>query len=417
MNSSKIDVLVLGGGVIGIATALELQKAGRQVLVIDRGPIGHGCSYGNAGWITPCFAMPLPQPGLFWKSLGWLLNPESPLYIKPQPSWLLARWMTQFLLSMNERKLRRSVSVLTEISKYSLGFYRDLAARAPETFGFSQQGLLMVSAEEAGIRAAEAEMRLMLERGIPGERLGRDELLAKEPSLKPVIRGGVYFPSEAHSEPLATVQVLAREFTEAGGRLLPGAEVFDFEIEGNRIAKVLTTRGTFEPDLMVMTLGSWSEPVAKRLRLSVPILGGKGYSLIVDSFRVKPRHPIMIVERKIAVTPRADSVRVAGTLELVKRDEGITTRRVQAILKGADLYLQTEGEPRVREIWRGLRPCTPDGVPMIGFSGKYKNLFYNVGHQMLGLQSAPGSARLAGDLIFGRAPLTEPGPFNPGRFE
>ena len=417
MNAKKIDVLVLGGGIIGTSLALELQKSGRQVLLVDRGQAGYGCSFGNAGWITPCFAMPLPQPGLFWKSIGWLLNPDSPLYIKPQPSWLLARWMTSFLFAMNEKRLIESVNVLTDISKYSLKFYKELADRAPQTFGFEQKGLLMVSALENGLKAAEYEMQLMNERGIPGEKLSAEEVLKKEPALKPIVKGGVYFPSEAHSEPLATVQALAKEFQAAGGLIQPQTEVYDFEFEGNRISKVFTTRGVFAADLVVMALGTWSRVLARRLEVSVPILGGKGYSLIVDSFQTKPLHPIMIVERKIAVTPRADSVRLAGTLELVDQDDSITSRRVDNILNGSKEYMHVGEQSSVREIWRGLRPCTPDGVPMIGFSKKWQNLFYSAGHQMLGLQSAPGSAKLAADLIQKRTPLTAPKPFRPERYE
>lgn len=419
MEAAKVDVLVLGAGIIGLSLAHELQRSGREVLVIDRGEPGFGCSYGNAGWITPCFAMPLPQPGMFWKSIGWLLNPDSPLYIKPQPSWLLARWMMNFLLAMNERRLRESVAVLSEISKYSLRFYKELSERSPQGFGFDQKGLLMVSGTEAGLRAAESEMNLMAERGIPGERLSAEQVLAMEPSLRPVIQGGVYFPSEAHAEPLETVRALAREFEAAGGRIQTRTEVYDFVFEGGRISEVLTTRGRFKPDLVVMAMGTWSRDIARRLEVSVPILGGKGYSLIVESIEEsrKPLHPMMIVERKIAVTPRADSVRIAGTLELVDQDFGVTPRRVQAILKGSQQFMYVDESPRIREVWRGLRPCTPDGVPMVGFSKKWSNLFYSAGHQMLGLQSAPGSARLAADLIGGRSPLTDPRPFRPERFE
>ncbi len=417
MKDTKVDVLVIGAGIIGISLAHELQRSGRQVTLIDRGEPGMGCSYGNAGWITPCFAMPLPQPGMFWKSIGWLLNPDSPLYIKPQPSWLLARWMMSFLFAMNQRRLTESVAVLTDISKYSLKFYKELADRAPQTFGFDQKGLLLVSATETGIRAAELEMKLMNDRGIPGEVMNGEQVRAKEPALKSLIKGGVYFPTEAHAEPLETVKALVKEFEAAGGKVQSRTEVFDFEFQNGKIDTVVTTRGRFKPDLVVMAMGSWSRNMARRLEVNVPLLGGKGYSLITNSFEQKPQHPIMIVERKIAVTPRADSVRLAGTMEIVDRDEGITPRRVRAILNGSKEYMHMQAEPEIREVWRGLRPCTPDGVPMVGFSKKWPNLFYSLGHQMLGLQSAPGSARLAADLIAGRSPITDARPFRPERFE
>jgi len=413
----KVDVLVLGGGIIGSSVARELQTDGRKVVMIDRGQPGFGCSYGNAGWITPCFAMPLPQPGMFWKSIGWLLNPDSPLYIKPEPSWLLMRWMLGFLKAMNERQMRDAIAVLTDISKYSLQSYGELARRHPGIFGFDQKGLMMVSRGAEGLQAAVDEMNLMAERGIAGRELSGEEIMAMEPSLKPGLKGGVYFPSEAHAEPLLTVQTMVKDFLALGGQLLPQTEVFDFTFSGGRIEEVITTRGTFRPELVILALGTWSRVLAERLRVSVPILGGKGYSMIVENYDVKPQHPIMIVERKIAVTPRADSVRIAGTLELVDQDDSITTRRMQGIVRGAQDYMHMGAEPSIREVWRGLRPCTPDGVPMVGFSKRWSNLVYNTGHQMLGLQSAPGSGRLAADLIGGKTPLVDPKPFRPERFE
>lgn len=416
-TSQKVDVLVLGGGIIGSSVARELQTDGRKVVLIDRGQPGFGCSYGNAGWITPCFAMPLPQPGMFLKSIGWLLNPDSPLYIKPEPSWLLVRWMLGFLKAMNERQMREAIAVLADISKYSLQSYGELARRHPGIFGFDQKGLLMVSRGEEGLKAAVEEMQLMAERGIAGRQLNGEEILAMEPSLKPGLKGGVYFPTEAHAEPLLTVQTMIKDFLALGGQLMPQTEVFDFTFANGRIEEVITTRGTFRPDLVVLALGTWSRVLASRLQVSVPILGGKGYSMIVDNYAVKPQHPIMIVERKIAVTPRADSVRVAGTLELVDQDDSVTTRRMQGIIRGAQDYMHMNAEPSIREIWRGLRPCTPDGVPMIGFSKRWSNLVYNTGHQMLGLQSAPGSGRLTADLIGGKKPLVDPKPFRPERFE
>ncbi len=460
MGKQKADVLILGAGIIGMTLAHELQRAGRQVTVLDKSEPGLGCSYGNAGWITPCFAMPLPQPGMFWKSIGWLLNPDSPLYIKPQPSLRLAKWMWSFLMAMNRRRLQESVAALTDISKFSLQSYRELASRTPHSFGFKQKGLLMVSGTQVGLRAAELEMQLMHERGIPGELLSAEQVLHMEPALKPVISGGVFFPSEAHAEPLATVQVFVEEFREAGGQIHSRTEVFDFVVGDGKIQEVLTTRGRFQADIIVMAAGTWSHALARQLQLSVPVLGGKGYSVIVDAPPPLPRHPIMVVEKKLAVTPREGSVRLAGTLELVDdRDDSITPRRVRTLLKSAEEYLHFANflsesfsqsanpsarsvvsaamataaahavdnrngfdssalaRPEIREVWRGLRPCTPDGVPIIGFSRRWSNLFYNFGHQMLGLQSAPGSARLACDLILGNMPsFTDPRPFRPSRY-
>lgn len=417
MDTEKLDVLVIGGGIIGTSVARELQAAGRKVLLVDRGNIGTGCSYGNAGWVTPCFAMPLPQPGMFFKSIGWLFDKESPLHIQPQLNPVLFRWLWHFMLSMNQQKMRASVAVLADLSKYSLKFYQELSTRSKPSMSFEKRGLLLVSANQSGLDHAKLEMQVMQERGIPGEFLSQEALLAKEPALKSIVKGGVYFPEEAQVEPFATTQAVMEDFERLGGRTLPHTEVYDFEVGRGVITNVFTTRGNFSADLIVMATGSWSKDVLKRLKVSLPILGGKGYSMIVDQGARMPRHPIMIVERKIAVTPRADSIRLAGTLELVDQDMGISPTRLHAIYKGAQQYLHLEDVGSPREIWRGLRPCTPDGVPVIGPSKKISNLFYCTGHQLLGLQSAPGSARLAADLLLHREPIVNPYPFRAERFE
>ena len=419
MSSEKVDVLVLGAGIVGLSVAVELQKAGRHVLVIDKGEPGYGCSYGNAGWMTPCFSMPLPQPGMFFKSIGWLLDPDSPLRIQPKPSFLLARWMMHFLFAMNERRMLDSVKVLTDISKYSLNAYRDLAATTTKPFGFDQKGLFLVSGTEDGLKGAKIEMELMEAQGVPGTFMSGDEIISMEPSLKPGLKGGVYFPKEAHAEPLLTVEALALEFERLGGKIQSKTEVYDFTKANGRIDVVHTTRGDFKADLVVMAMGTWSKELAARLNCRVPILGGKGYRIITNSFDVKPSHPIMLVDKKIALTPRFDgATSIAGTLELVDQDFEITPRRLNNIVTGAQQYLHmSKGDPEIKEVWRGLRPCTPDGVPMIGFSKKHSNLFYNVGHQMLGLQSAPGSGRVASDMIMGRTTITDVKPFRPERYE
>lgn len=429
MAIQKVDVLVIGGGVIGACVARELQAAGRKVTLIERGQVGHGSSFANAGWLTPCFAMPLPQPGMFWKSVGWLLDSDSPLYIHPDLNPTLFRWMLQFLKAMNRKQMLESIKVLTAISTYSLDFYRELSERTKSPIGFEKRGLLMVSATKDGLNHANLEMQLMAEQGVAGRSLSQDEVLQFEPSLKPLVRGGVFFPNEAQADPYLTTVTINNEFVALGGTSLTNTEAFDFVIEDGRIKRVITTRGEFEADLVVLASGSWSNEIASKLKLSIPILGGKGYSMSVDMTEHKPQHPIMIVERKIAVTPFAQHVRIAGTLELVDQDFSISPRRVRAIRRGAQEYLRfdTEAEAKfgknpqdlsdVRDIWRGLRPCTPDGVPVIGPSTKISNLFYCAGHQLLGFQSAPGSGKLAADLILGRTPLADPHPFRANRFE
>lgn len=416
MAEDRPDVLVIGGGVIGMACAHEISQRGASVTVIDKGDFGQGCSYGNAGWITPCFALPLPMPGMFLKSIGWLMNPDSPLYIKPEPSILLARWLARFLLSMNRRRMLESVRALTEISKVSLDMYSKLADRTDNSFSFERKGLLLIAQSPAGHRYAVQEKELVGAHGIDGVEMTGDDLRTLEPALTGRVEGGVYFPDEAHAEPLAVVQAFKESAVRNGAKLLPRAEVIDFQMSGGRIESVRTTRGVFKADRFVLATGAWSNVIAKSLRLRIPVLGGKGYAIISEPITPAPTRPMMLVEKKVAVTPRKGSLRLAGTLELVNRDDSITARRVDVIVRGAREFLNVPDPVRYTEIWRGLRPCTPDGVPVIGFSKEFGNLLIATGHQMLGLQSAPGTGRLVADLVTGSTPSFDPHPFRATRF-
>lgn len=409
-----MKVVIIGGGIVGASCAYELSRRGAQVTVIEKDQIGMACSYGNAGWMTPCFAMPLPMPGLFLKSLKWLTNPESPLYIKPEPSLLLMKWLTHFMFAMNQKQAERAIHSLVSMSQVSLDEYKKLAQI--QNISFEQKGLLMVSHTKEGVQAAVDEMNLVEGHGVRGKHLSPEEVLQMEPSLHGPLKGGVYFPDEAHAEPLKVVQALMEEARKNGARIFEKNAMLDMEFEGDKIKSITTENGKMEADVFVLATGSWSTEIARKLRLSIPILGGKGYALITPPLEKQPQHPIMLVEKKIAVTPRNGSLRIAGTLELVNQDFSITQRRVNAIQKGAREYLHLPEQLEIKELWRGLRPCTPDGVPLIGFAKHHTNLMLACGHQMLGLQSGMGTGVMVSDLIEGKSGNYDLELFSPDRF-
>jgi D-amino-acid dehydrogenase len=412
----KSDVLIVGAGVIGLAAAYELSKAGAKVVVIDKFEPGYGCSYGNAGWITPCFAMPLPMPGMLLKSFRWLLDPESPLYIKPELSTTLISWLLRFMASMTQKKMLASVDALTQLSVQSLELYKSLSASTDKPFSFEQKGLFMVAQSNDGLKYARSEMELVARNGVAGQLMLEDEARAFEPSLTKRIKGGVFFPNEAHAEPLQVTQCLAHEAQKLGARIISKTEVIDFDLGPKGIKAARTTRGIFEAEQFVLATGSWSLRMGQTLGLNIPVLGGKGYAIITDVLAPNPLRPMMLVEKKVAVTPRNGTLRLSGTLELVNQDETFTTRRVEAIVRGAREFMNVPEKIRYHEIWRGLRPCTPDGVPIIGRTTRYPNLLLATGHQMLGLQSATGSGKLISDLTLGKPTDVDPKPYRANRF-
>lgn len=415
MQQKNVDILIVGAGIIGTSIGAELSRRGAKVCVIDKGALGRGCSYGNAGWLTPCFSMPLPMPGMLLKSMKWMMNPEGPLYIKPSMSLDLAHWLFSFMRAMNEKQARRAVECLVVLSQKSLIEYEKLSQKYPEIH-YRQKGLLMVSKTPSGVAAAIEELNYVKDLGVPGRVLNCDDIRIMEPSLKSPLLGGVYFNGEAMVEPFAVVNSLAQEIRIHGGEILENTELTEIEISGNKVTGVQTSAGTIKAGQVIMATGSWSKEFAKKLRLRIPILGGKGYALIVPPLEIQPQHPMMLVEKKIAITPRKNSLRIAGTLELVDQDFSITQRRVEAIKKGAREFLNLPTELNVEELWAGLRPCTPDGVPLIGYHHRITNLMMAVGHQMLGLQSGTGTGLLIADLVEGKVPFVDMKVLDPNRF-
>ncbi|WP_413580388.1 NAD(P)/FAD-dependent oxidoreductase [Bdellovibrio sp. HCB288] len=415
MQNKEFDILIVGAGIIGTSVGAELARRGAKVCVIDKGSVGRGCSYGNAGWMTPCFSMPLPMPGMFLKSMKWLANPNSPLHIKPSLSLDLAAWLFHFMKAMNEKQARRAVEGLVVLSQKSLEEYAKLGQKYPKT-RFEQKGLLMVSRTKEGVAAAVEELEYVRGVGVTGKQMTGEEIMNFEPAFRPPMLGGVYFDQEAMAEPFQVVQAMAEEIRANGGEIIENCELMDLEIQGGKVTKALTSKGEFKFKEIVVATGSWSKDLAKLLQLRIPILGGKGYALIVPKLEKQPKYPIMFVEKKIAITPRENTLRIAGTLELVDQDFSITERRVNNIKKGASELLYLPEQLEVQELWAGLRPCTPDGVPLIGYHNKISNLMLAVGHQMLGLQSGAGTGLMVADLIDKKKTFVDVETFAPNRF-
>lgn len=412
------DVLVIGGGVIGASIAYELSERGVKATVIDKGRMGYGCSYGNAGWIVPSHAFPLPMPGALSQAARWMFKPDSPLYIKLRLNADLWRWLWRFLRSANERHLRYAVPALVQLASLSMeAMERFVARHGTNEIGFEKRGLIYVCGNDKTLETMAHEASLVRDLGVTSRMLDEKALRAMQPAVTGPIAGGIFFDQDAHAEPLAVVQAMLRHAEQRGAMLLPETEVFAIESQGRCIEAVRTTRGRMTADQYVLATGAWTPALTRPLRLPTPIEAGKGYALVVKSFDPAPTVPLMLVDKKIAVTPRHGSIRLAGTMELAGLSETITPRRVDAILRGGRQYLNLPESVEVIETWRGLRPCTPDGLPIIGRPRRWDNLLLATGHAMLGLTLAAGTAAIIADLHSGQTPPMEPKPFDPNRFE
>lgn len=414
-HMASADVVVIGGGVVGVACALELARRGASVQVLERDQIGHGCSFGNAGWLTPSQAVPLANPSMLLKSFRWMLDPESPLYIQPRVDPAYLRWLAGFLLASRRAKFERGAAALVELCRVSVDLWEEVAKRSIEPFGFERHGLLAVYEKPESLEAAHGPVELVVRSGVRAERWTAEQVREREPAIVGRQVGGYFYPDDAHCEPYRAVRALAAEARAAGVVFKEGTEVFGITTEGNA-RSLQTTRGNVRADRLVVATGPWSEALGHMLAIRLPILGAKGYSLVLPRATPHPKRSIYLIERKVAVNPHADALRIAGTLELVRNDFSINRRRVDVILRGAKGMLNLGETPVVNEIWRGLRPCAPDGMPLIGKARGKGDVWLATGHQMAGLKTATGTGVLLAQLMTGETPRFDPEPFRADRF-
>jgi D-amino-acid dehydrogenase len=409
-------VLIIGGGVVGVCSAYYLAAQGRDVIVLDKGEICSGSSYGNAGLICPSHSVPLAAPGALRAGLRWLLNPESPFYIQPRLDRELLSWLWRFRAACSESRARRSIPVLRDLLCASAQLYEELAALEGLEFGYRQNGSLMLYNTRQGYEAGLEEARHLAPYGIQTQALDRAQVREIAPHILPGVVGGILHTEDAQIIPDRFVTGLARLAESRGVRFHPHTEVLGFGTAKNRITAVQTTKGDFGPAEVVLAGGSWSPVLARELGLRLPIQPAKGYSITVKRPEACPGIPLGLGEARVYLTPMGETMRLAGTLELAGLDLSINRRRVAAILQSARRYIGGLDQLEVLEIWRGLRPCTPDGLPIIGRSKQYGNLIIAAGHAMIGMSLGPITGQLVSQLACGQTPALDLGPLSPSRF-
>lgn len=412
-------IIVIGGGVVGVSVAYELASRGLSVTLVEKGAIASGCSYGNAGYVCPSHSVPLPHPGVLSEGFKFMLDKESPFYVRPRFDRELARWLWKFRGFSTERHVRHAMPVIRDLSQASLAIFAEHAARFD--FGFRHDGLLAAYRTERGLDDGRHEAHVLEGAGIASKVLNGADARALEPALRPDIVGAVFYPDDAHVTPDRFVRNLAKIVERLGVTTRTETEVLGFRTDGRRITAVETTRGDLACTDVVLAAGSWSPSLGRALALDIPIQPAKGYSVTYDAPANGPRLPVLCVEGRVAVTPMRGEhgpiLRFGGTLELAGLDLSINRRRVDAITRGAHQFLTLPADLSMREVWRGLRPCTPDGLPIIGRPGRWDNLVLATGHAMLGLTLGPITGRLVADVITGVKPALDLAPLAPDRFE
>ncbi len=413
---SQQNVLIIGGGVIGVCSAYYLAQNGIQVTLIEKGEIASGCSYGNGGLIVPSHCVPLASPGALGSGLRWLFDSQSPFYIKPRFDMELFGWLFRFAFASRHQQMLRAIPIMRDLLFASRASYEELAKQAGFDFGFEGNGSLLVYLSKEKLQHEMEEAHLLEGFDIPLKVMDQSEVHDLEPALLPEVVGGIFYPRDGHINPHRFVTGLAEKAKGLGAQVWVKTEAMGFERSQGKIIKIHTTRGDISPKQVILATGSWSPQVARSLKLKIPIQAAKGYSITLENPSVSPKIPLSFGEARVVVNPLGDSLRLAGTLELAGMDFSINARRVDAMRKASSGYLPGLNDAKVIEIWRGLRPCTPDGLPIISRSQDFENLIIAAGHAMLGMSLGPITGKLVSQLVNEEKPVVDVSPFRMERF-
>jgi D-amino-acid dehydrogenase len=324
--------------------------------------------------------------------------------------------MWRFRAACNEPDMRRSFGLRRALSLASLELYEKLAAIDGLEFGFKREGLILAFRTHKALADSQQDIRLLEAEGGSAKWLSGDELCQRNPSLSPNLAGGIEFSADAHITPGDFVRNLASEIERRGVSIQPNTEVLDIDWSRRASTRVRTTRGDFTANEVVLAAGAWTPELSRSLGLRVPVEAAKGYSISVERPEDYPETPVMFGEAKVFITPMGTMLRMGGTLELAGLDLRINRRRLDAVVRATRSYMPGLVPTSTIEIWRGLRPLTPDDLPIIGRPHGTTGLILATGHGMSGISQGPMTGELVAQLVTGEKPSLDITPFSPDRF-
>ena len=396
-------VIVLGSGVIGVASAYYLAQQGAQVTVLDRqaGP-AEETSFGNAGQISPGYSTPWAAPGIPFKAVKWMFQHHAPLAINMDGSMWQLQWMAQMLKNCNAQSYAINKERMTRVAEYSRDCLRELRKDTGIQYENRSKGTLQVFRNEAQLDMVQRDIAVLKECGVPHELLLKDDLAKVEPALeyaKDKLVGGLHLPNDETGDCYLFTNALANLAKDLGVEFKFNQNVEKLVVEGDEIKGVVVNGEVLTADRYVLAFGSYSRDFLKPLELNLPVYPVKGYSLtipIVDA-NFAPQSTVLDETYKIAITRFDQRIRVGGMAELSGFNHGLNEDR-RGTLEMVTQDLFPGGDLAQASFWTGLRPMTPDSTPIIGAT-KFKNLFLNTGHGTLGWTMACGSGKLISDLV------------------
>jgi len=387
--------------------------------VLERnGAARDGCSFGNAGMIVPSHFVPLAAPGMVALGLKMMWNPESPFYIKPRLDGELFDWAIKFWRAASAEHVRRSAPLLRDLNFASRALFEEFAALTKNEIELVTRGLLMLCKTQHALDDGAKFAAHANQLGVPAEILDAKQTAKIDPGVRMDVAGAIYFPKDAHMSPDKYMAALQSNCEQSNVKFNWDTEVEKIIFNGQKISVVKTARGEFSVDEIILCGGSWSPVIARELGLKIPIQAGTGYSLTLAQPRELPQLCSIFTEARMAVTPMGSSLRFGGTMEISGLNEEINPVRVQGIIKSVAKYFPKFSPADFESIkpWRGLRPCSPDGLPYLGRTAKFSNLILATGHAMMGMSLSPITGKIVGEIVSGENPTFDLRLLSPDRY-
>ncbi len=422
MSHKRADVLIIGGGVVGLSTALFVARAGAEVIVVERDRIPCGAAYGNAGLLVPSHCAPLPGPGMLAQGLRAMLSAESALSVNLRAglsgggAMEMARWLLGFRRACTQARFDAAVEVYRELARESFSIHREFAAGDDADYEFDETGLYHLYLTSEAFREGQADAESLAAHGILSETISGEALRDADPAIGEKVVGAVVNRPDSRINPARFLQWLADRAEAAGARLLSETEVFGVSGGNGRGRRVLTTRGPMAADQIVIAAGAWTGAVARMMGSRVPIEGAKGYSLTFPRPETAPRAPLILEDYHVVITPFERTLRMTGFLELFGLDGSIPARRLAQIRKHVPAYLPGMRLADAVAVWRGFRPCAPDGLPVVGRLPGAETVWVAGGHATKGLTLGPGAGRRMSERLGGAPVSSIDRAVDPGRF-
>lgn len=409
-------VIIIGGGIIGLCSAYYLQKEGHQVTIVDQSNLDSGASYVNAGYLSPSHIIPLSAPGVMKKGLKWMFNKSSPLYIKPRLDLDFLKWTLAFNKSCNAAHVKKAIPAIKAISLLSQDLYDDIKRDENFSFHYEKKGLLMLCQTNKALEQEIQTANLAKTEGLDAKEINLEELKHLEPNALLNVKGATYYKCDFHTTPHEFMNEMKVHLKAKGVVFYINEKVQDLDVKNEKILAVKTDKQLLNADEVILSAGSWSSFLSKKLGLKLLLQAGKGYRINTEK-ETGISIPAILTEAKVAVTPMNGFTRFAGTMEIAGINHNINKTRVDAIAKAASRYypeinLTSEEKSNAAS---GLRPVSPDGLPYIGKSSKCENLTIATGHAMMGWSMGTATGKLVSEIISEQKPSLELANYNPDR--